>query len=262
MRIDASGLGAGHQPPPSCRPCATVATAPDRRARRVWSQVETDIAHVGADHLHGADPLRPLADAEADAADQAAADQAGRQVLGRLGRRRRRRRGEGGALRGRSSSCAIPSASTRSARPSPRASCSTARPAPARRCSPRRSRRSPGAEFFSQSAAAFVEMFAGLGAARIRRLFAEARAHRAGRDLHRRDRRRRRRARRGQQLRARADAQPAARRDGRLQQHRRPRRDRRLEPAREARRGAAAPRAASTARSSSRRPTSPAARRS
>ncbi len=35
-----------------------------------------------------------------------------------------------------------------------------------------------GAEFFSQSAAAFVEMFAGLGAARIRRLFAEARANR------------------------------------------------------------------------------------
>jgi cell division protease FtsH len=32
-----------------------------------------------------------------------------------------------------------------------------------------------GAQFFSQSAAAFVEMFAGLGAARIRRLFAEAR---------------------------------------------------------------------------------------
>jgi cell division protease FtsH len=32
-----------------------------------------------------------------------------------------------------------------------------------------------GANFFSQSAAAFVEMFAGLGAARIRRLFAIAR---------------------------------------------------------------------------------------
>ncbi|HET6550488.1 MAG TPA: AAA family ATPase [Solirubrobacter sp.] len=32
-----------------------------------------------------------------------------------------------------------------------------------------------GAQFFSQSAASFVEMFAGLGAARIRRLFAEAR---------------------------------------------------------------------------------------
>ena len=35
-----------------------------------------------------------------------------------------------------------------------------------------------GAHFFSQSAAAFVEMFAGLGAARIRRLFAIARKNR------------------------------------------------------------------------------------
>jgi cell division protease FtsH len=35
-----------------------------------------------------------------------------------------------------------------------------------------------GAHFYSQSAAAFVEMFAGLGAARIRRLFAIARDHR------------------------------------------------------------------------------------
>jgi cell division protease FtsH len=35
--------------------------------------------------------------------------------------------------------------------------------------------RESGAQFFSQSAASFVEMFAGLGAARIRRLFAEAR---------------------------------------------------------------------------------------
>jgi cell division protease FtsH len=34
-----------------------------------------------------------------------------------------------------------------------------------------------GANFFSQSASSFVEMFAGLGAARIRRLFAEARRH-------------------------------------------------------------------------------------
>ena len=49
-----------------------------------------------------------------------------------------------------------------------------------------------GAQFFAQSASSFVEMFAGLGAARIRRLFAEARKHRAGDHLHRRDRRRRR----------------------------------------------------------------------
>ena len=34
-----------------------------------------------------------------------------------------------------------------------------------------------GAQFFAQSAAAFVEMFAGLGAARIRKLFAIARSH-------------------------------------------------------------------------------------
>ncbi len=34
-----------------------------------------------------------------------------------------------------------------------------------------------GAQFFAQSAASFVEMFAGLGAARIRRLFANARKH-------------------------------------------------------------------------------------
>src|SRR3954447_6560666 len=35
-----------------------------------------------------------------------------------------------------------------------------------------------GAQFFSQSASSFVEMFAGLGSARIRRLFNEARKHR------------------------------------------------------------------------------------
>jgi hypothetical protein len=35
----------------------------------------------------------------------------------------------------------------------------------------------PRRKRFSQSASAFVEMFAGLGAARIRKLFAEARKH-------------------------------------------------------------------------------------
>ncbi len=52
-----------------------------------------------------------------------------------------------------------------------------------------------GAQFFSQSASSFVEMFAGLGAARIRRLFEEAREQRPGDHLHRRARRGRGRAR-------------------------------------------------------------------
>ncbi len=99
-----------------------------------------------------------------------------------------------------------------------------------------------GATFYSQSAASFVEMFAGLGAARIRRLFRIARKHApaivfideldavGGQRGH------------GHQRRARPDAQPAAGRDGRLQRPQGRRRDRGLEPARQARPGAAAPR--------------------
>ena len=50
-----------------------------------------------------------------------------------------------------------------------------------------------GANFYSSSASAFVEMFAGLGAARIRKLFAEARKNAPGDHLHRRARRHRQR---------------------------------------------------------------------
>ena len=97
-----------------------------------------------------------------------------------------------------------------------------------------------GATFFSQSAASFVEMFVGVGAARIRRLFKAARknapaivfideldavgGHRGLRRLRR----------------ARPDPEPAAGRDGRLHRAQGRRRDRRLQPAREARPGAAA----------------------
>ena len=52
-----------------------------------------------------------------------------------------------------------------------------------------------GARFFAQSAAGFVEMFAGLGAARMRRLFRDRAQARAGDHLHRRARRGRRAAR-------------------------------------------------------------------
>ena len=99
-----------------------------------------------------------------------------------------------------------------------------------------------GAQFFAQSAAAFVEMFAGLGAARIRRLFAIARKHEpaiifideldaVG-------------GRRGLDISGEKDQtlnQLLVEMDGFATQ-RAPRRDRRLEPAREARPRAAAPR--------------------
>ena len=73
-----------------------------------------------------------------------------------------------------------------------------------------------GANFFSQSASSFIEMFAGLGAARIRRLFKRGARERPGDRLHRRARRGRRAARLRHLRRARPDPEPAAGRDGRL----------------------------------------------
>ena len=100
-------------------------------------------SHLDADPPHGRAGLPDLAQPQDDAADEAAADQARVLRVDRLGRRRRLRRGQARAARGRR----VP------ARPRPlqearreraaRASCCTARPAPARRCSRRRSPRSP-----------------------------------------------------------------------------------------------------------------------
>ena len=97
-----------------------------------------------------------------------------------------------------------------------------------------------GARFYAQSASAFVEMFAGLGAARIRKLFDEAREERAVDRLHRRARRGRPGAQRPLlQPRAGSDAEPAARRARRLRPARPGRRDGRVEPPPGSRPGAA-----------------------
>ena len=162
-------------------------------------------------------------------------------LVDRLGGRRGRRRGEGGAAARSSSSCATPSASARSARTVPKGILLHGPPG-------------TGKTLLAKAVARRVRRAVLLPVGRlVRRDVRRPRrgAHPAavrrgaqgapGDHLHRRARRRRRRARLRQQLRARADAQPAARRDGRLRLDRRPRRDRRLEPAREARPGAAAP---------------------
>ena len=99
--------------------------------------------------------------------------------------------------------------------------------------------------FFTISGSDFVEMFVGVGASPRARHVRAGQEERALHHLHRRDRRRRppsRRRPRRRQRRARADAQPAAGRDGRLRGQRGHHHHRRHQPARRARSGAAAPR--------------------
>ena len=118
-----------------------------------------------------------------------------------------------------------------------------------------------GASFFSLRAASFVEMFVGVGAARIRHLFKAGAQESAGIVFideldavagHR-----------GMDVsgRARSDPQPAAGRDGRLHDAQGRGGDRRLEPLEKLDPALLRP-GASTASSSSRPPTSTAARRS
>ena len=101
-----------------------------------------------------------------------------------------------------------------------------------------------GVPFFSISGSDFVEMFVGVGASRVRDLFEQAKQNSPVHHLHGRDRRRRpppRRRPRRRSRRARADAQPAAGRDGRLRDEGQHHPDRRHQPARHPRPGAAAP---------------------
>ena len=100
-----------------------------------------------------------------------------------------------------------------------------------------------GVPFLSINGSEFVEMFVGVGAARVRDLFDPGAQARAGDHLHRRAgraRTRARRVRRGRPRREGADAEPAARRDGRLRFVHRVDPDRRHQPARDSRPGAVA----------------------
>ena len=102
-----------------------------------------------------------------------------------------------------------------------------------------------GVPFYSISGSDFVEMFVGVGASRVRDLFEQAKENAPGDRLHRRDRRRRpppRRRHGRRSRRARADAEPAAGRDGRLRRPRRRDPDRGHQPAGRARPRAAAAR--------------------
>ena len=122
-----------------------------------------------------------------------------------------------------------------------------------------------GVPFYSISGSDFVEMFVGVGASPRARPVRPGQAERAGDHLHRRDRRRRPppRRRHGRRARrARADAQPDARRDGRLRRQRRTSSSSRPPTGPTSSTPRCCARAASTARSRSTRRTSRAASRS
>ena len=190
----------------------------------------------------------------AHAADPPGRDQAGAVAADRLGRHRRLRRGQGGAARGRRLPArpqALPrlGAEVPEGHPALRAA-----RAPARRCWPRRSPTSPARPSSRSPRRRSSRCSPALGAARIRRLFRIARKHAPAIVFideldavggHRGIDTASERDQTLNQLLVEMDGFTCTRRRGR---------DRGLQPAREARPGAAAARAASTARSSSRPP--------
>ena len=100
----------------------------------------------------------------------------------RVGRRRRASTRRRRSCRRSSSSSATARSSSGSARACPRASCCYGPPGTGKTLLAKAVAHESGANFYASSASAFVEMFAGLGAARIRKLFdggAEERARRS-----------------------------------------------------------------------------------
>ena len=94
------------------------------------------------------------------------------QAVDRLGRRRRRRGGQGRAARGGRVPARPEALQARSAPRVPKGILLHGPPGTGKTLLAKAVAHESGANFFAQSAASFVEMFAGLGAARIRRLFA------------------------------------------------------------------------------------------
>ena len=171
----------------------------------------------------------------------------GPRARGRAGRarhhvpgRRRRRRGQGRSQGDRRFPARTgPLFRHRRAHPEGRAARRAAR-APGKTLLARSIAGEAGVPFLFASGSDFVEMYAGVGASRVRRLFRDAAPPSLVHRVHRRARRRRPEP--GRQLAqprgARADAQPAPRRNGRLRSASRHRRDCRDQSSRHPRSGA------------------------
>ena len=164
---------------------------------------------------------------------------------GALRRRRRHRGGEERARRGRRLPADARSAISASAAQIPKGVLLVGPPGTGKTLLARAIAGEAGVPFFSISGSEFVEMFVGVGAARVRDLFEQAKTQGPVHHLHRRARRRRQVAERGSgrhgpPRRAGADAEPAAGRDGRVRCVEGRRAARGDQPARGARPGAAA----------------------